>query len=178
MPGGVLLLSPAVLLGCLVVLAVTVAATCWSLGRVAAQVRASLGGPPGVDLDRERRRQATRVLELTQRIDQLETRLAILEEAMAGSLQRLGLVRFSAFEDTGSDQSFALALVDAGDNGVILTSLSGRSETRVYAKPLLAGRSPHKLSAEELAAVARAREGKGWTSLVTGKGGAATGGRR
>lgn len=175
MPEGSFLFSPAVLAGGLAVVALAVAATRWSLGRVAAQVRAFAGGPPGHNLERDLKRQAAQMRELDRRLGLLEARLAALEEGVLGSLQRLGLVRFNAFDDTGSDQSFALALVDAGDNGFLLTSLYGRNESRVYAKPLLDGKSPYKLSGEELEALARARGGKGWTSLATGQGGSLAG---
>ena len=52
------------------------------------------------------------------------------------AFQRVGLVRFNPFEDTGGNQSFALALLDAEGNGWVLSSLHARTGTRVYAKPI------------------------------------------
>ena len=75
------------------------------------------------------------------------------------SLQHIGLVRFNPFEDTGSDQSFAIALLDDQRDGIVLSSLHGRTNTRVFAKPVAAGGSPHNLSDEESQAIRIAIEG-------------------
>ena len=65
------------------------------------------------------------------------------------SLQHVGLVRFNPFEDTGSDQSFVVALLDAQHDGFVVSSRHGRGSTRVFAKPVSAGVSTHQLSNEE-----------------------------
>ena len=70
--------------------------------------------------------------------------------------QRVGVVRFNPFSDTGGDQSFAIALLDSEGNGIVLSSLHGRTDTRVFAKPVSAGRSRHALSDEEQEAIRRA----------------------
>jgi hypothetical protein len=62
---------------------------------------------------------------------------------------RLGILRFSAFENEGSDLSFSLALVDDNHTGLVLTSIYGRHESRVYAKPIERGTSLYTLSEEE-----------------------------
>jgi hypothetical protein len=155
--GAALLLLLAVLIG-----------TRLSLARLGAQLRAITGGPPGHNLERELRQHATATQKLLHRIEQLEHRLASAEEGHAGALQRLGLVRFNAFPDTGSDQSFSLALLDGRGSGFVLTSLYGRSESRVYAKPLLDGKCPYKLSDEERQAIGSAGDGKAWLSAPTG----------
>jgi Protein of unknown function (DUF4446) len=69
------------------------------------------------------------------------------------SLQRVGLVRFNPFADTGGDQSFAVAVLDRLGNGFVFSSLHGRSGTRFYAKPLRNGQSSYQLSEEEAEAV-------------------------
>jgi len=76
------------------------------------------------------------------------------------SVQHVGLVRFNPFEDTGSDQSFVIALLDAAHDGVVMSSLHGRGTTRVFAKPITAGTSPHQLSDEEAEAIRIALEDK------------------
>ena len=58
----------------------------------------------------------------------------------ATAFQRVGLVRYNPFEETGGNQSFALALLDADGDGWVLSSLHARSGTRVYAKAITAGR--------------------------------------
>jgi len=62
-------------------------------------------------------------------------------------------VRFNTFEDTGGNQSFALALVDPAGNGVVVNSLHARNQTRLYAKALRAGIADGALSAEETEAL-------------------------
>jgi hypothetical protein len=69
------------------------------------------------------------------------------------AIQHVGVVRFNPFEDTGSDQSFALALLDGDRDGVVVSSLHGRQTTRVFAKPIAGGASPHALSDEEADAI-------------------------
>jgi Protein of unknown function (DUF4446) len=98
-----------------------------------------------------------KVVALDREVDQLSTRTGVLEVAGRRAFQRLGLVRYNPFEETGGNQSFALALLDADDDGFIVSSLHARSGTRVYAKALTAGRSEGALSAEEAEALALAR---------------------
>ncbi len=78
------------------------------------------------------------------------------EERGRRAIQHVGLVRYNPFEDTGSNQSFALALVDADGNGVIVSSLHSRQQTRVYLKEVVAGQSEAQLSGEENDALRRA----------------------
>jgi hypothetical protein len=79
-----------------------------------------------------------------------------LQEAVARSVQRVGIIRFDAFEDMGGMLSFAVALLDADGNGVVLSSINGRNETRIYAKPIEQGTSRTHLSGEEEEAIRRA----------------------
>lgn len=68
--------------------------------------------------------------------------------------QKLGFKRFNPFKDTGGNQSFILCLTDAEGNGVVISSLHSRENTRVYAKPLTRGQSPEQtLSKEEMTVI-------------------------
>jgi Protein of unknown function (DUF4446) len=78
------------------------------------------------------------------------------EVAIDGALSRVGLVRFDAFADAGGAQSFSLALLDPGADGVVLTSLHSRQVTRLYVKSIRSGRSDLPLSGEERAALQEA----------------------
>jgi hypothetical protein len=98
-----------------------------------------------------------RVVDLTGAVDRLTDRTAALEASGRKAFQRIGLVRFNPFEDTGSNQSFALALLDADGDGVIVSSLHARGGTRIYAKAVAAGRPEATLSAEETEALTLAR---------------------
>jgi hypothetical protein len=97
-----------------------------------------------------------RVHTLGREVERLGTRTDRLEAGAVRAFQRVGLVRFNPFEDTGGNQSFALALLDAEGNGWVLSSLHARTGTRVYAKAIRAGRSDGALSEEETAALKQA----------------------
>ncbi|MFN8520015.1 MAG: DUF4446 family protein [Chloroflexota bacterium] len=83
-------------------------------------------------------------------------RLRELESGARHMVQRVGIVRFNPFEDTGGDQSFVVALLDAESNGVVLTSLHARAGTRVYLRTVIGGRCDVTLSAEEVEALRQA----------------------
>jgi hypothetical protein len=73
-------------------------------------------------------------------------------------IQKIGLVRFNPFKDTGGDQSFILSLVDRNDTGVIISGLYARTGTRWYAKRVVKGKSlEHELSEEEKKALKTAK---------------------
>jgi hypothetical protein len=75
------------------------------------------------------------------------------------ALQRFALIRYDAFEDMGGRLSFSAAILDDHGDGVVITSINGRTETRTYAKPVSNLTSEHNLSDEERRAVAAAAEG-------------------
>jgi hypothetical protein len=72
------------------------------------------------------------------------------------SARNLGVVRYDAFEDMGGRMSFSAALLDDHGNGVVITSINARTESRAYAKAIRGGSSEHNLSMEEQEAIAEA----------------------
>lgn len=92
-------------------------------------------------------------------LQQLSGRSSQLASRLQLALKHVGLVRYRAYEDVGGDQSFALALLDDDQSGVVLAGLHGRSGDRIYAKPVKQGRSSYALSQEELEAIAKAGRG-------------------
>jgi hypothetical protein len=102
-----------------------------------------------------------RVAEVRDRLGELNQRHADLERRSETSIRHIGLVRFNPFEDTGSDQSFAIALLDERRDGIVISSLHGRTNTRVFAKPVADGSSSHALSDEEAQAIRIAVSGTG-----------------
>lgn len=84
-----------------------------------------------------------------ERIDEVELSNKRLENIAKACFQRMSVKRFNAFENTGSDLSYAVALLDMNGNGVILSSIYGRDESRTYAKPIVNGKSKYHLSGEE-----------------------------
>lgn len=82
-----------------------------------------------------------------------------LQEKVRGCLQVARLERYDAFEAMGGEMSYSLLLADGRQNGVILTSIYGREDSRCYAKSLTAGKPSHPL-AEEEARLLQTRAGK------------------
>ena len=76
-----------------------------------------------------------------------------LDEDMSKCIQKIGIVRYSAFKDTGSDLSFALALLDDDNSGVVLNGIYSREMSNIYAKPVKNGSSDYSISAEERQAI-------------------------
>ena len=101
------------------------------------------------------------VLKLCQKLEQDFDKLAReFEKFQTKSnffIQKVGIVRFNPFREIGGDQSFAIALLDGQDNGIVLTSLYSREGNRVYAKPVERGKSKYQLSEEEKKAIEKAR---------------------
>jgi hypothetical protein len=97
--------------------------------------------------------QADRLEALTSAVAGLREQAAAADSGLRHAVQHVGLVRFNPFEDTGGNQSFVLAMLDANADGIVLSSLHSRTATRVYVKAILGGRSEATLSAEEVAAL-------------------------
>jgi len=79
-----------------------------------------------------------------------------IEQELTGCIKKVGLVRYNAFKDTGSDLSFALAMLDGKNNGVILNGIYSREMSNIYAKNVKEGLSTSKLSEEEEEALKKA----------------------
>ncbi len=83
-----------------------------------------------------------------------------LDSDIASCIQKVGLVRYNAFKDVGSDLSFAIALLDREDNGVVLNGIYGSESSNIYAKPIKNGVSQYQLSDEEKYAIDLAEQTK------------------
>jgi hypothetical protein len=152
MPAGVdpvilpILLLTALLAVLVVVLSIRV--------RALARAVAATGGDPGflarhAMVERELSATASRIEHLGERLDRLN-------EQTARCLQRVGLVRYDAFKELGGHLSFSVALLDARQDGVVVSVLNDRDGARGYAKPIVGGRSTFTLSEEEQRAIAQA----------------------
>ena len=134
-------------------LAVVVVVQTRRIGRLARRVDGMTRGSDGGSLEALLTGSLERVDRIGRDVDQLAARSAIVEGDLRGAVQRVALVRFNPFELTGGNQSFALALMDAAGNGLVISSLHARAGTRIYGKALVAGRAETALSAEETEAV-------------------------
>jgi len=99
----------------------------------------------------------TRFLDLEEKYKELSEELKKTEKENMSNFQKIGVVRFNPFKEVGSDQSFSIAILDGNDNGVVITSLYTRDESRVYGKPIKAGVSEYNLSDEEKKAIEKAK---------------------
>jgi len=127
-----------------------------SESRLRSRLRRILSDNGSTGLDEVLAAQATRIEQLATRVDALTALQRELESATGRSLQKVGVVRFNPFQDSGGDQSFAIALLDQRGSGVVVSSLHGRAETRIFAKQVVNGRSTHSLSDEEQQAIREA----------------------
>jgi len=141
----------------LAVVGLAVAVAAYRRGRrLQDHYRALMEGVDGADL-------AAALEVYGRRLGGAEADIAVLAGQAAGldrrlrlALQRVGVLRFNAFDDVGGEQSFAIAFLDESGNGVVVSGLQGRDGGRVFAKPVRGGRSQYALSAEEERAIAAA----------------------
>lgn len=101
--------------------------------------------------------------EYIKRVETVETKnneimeyCKLIDENIKRCSQKMGIVRYNAFKDTGSDLSFALAILDDHNNGVVLNGIYARDSSNIYAKPVENGESKYILSNEEKEAIYKA----------------------
>jgi hypothetical protein len=124
--------------------------------RLGARLAALTRGEEGDSFEDVLEAHLERVHTMGRQLDAVTARTKALEDRAPRAFQRVGLVRYNTFEDTGGNQSFALALLDANGDGWVLSSLHARATTRVYAKVVKGGKSDAALSDEETAAIRQA----------------------
>ncbi|MEW6523548.1 MAG: DUF4446 family protein [Bacillota bacterium] len=146
----------AVIMGMLLVLTAVAFVNLRHCRRLRRRLQGLLGGEVTGAVDEVLSAHATRLDGLEDIAASLLGRLDNTDLRALNHLQNVALVRFNAFADTGSDLSFALALLDGEGNGVVITSLFGRDESRIYAKPVEKSGSSYPLGAEEKLAISRA----------------------
>lgn len=102
------------------------------------------------------------------RVDRVEkqnaeicNQIKTLDTDLTKCIQKIGIVRYSAFKDTGSDLSFALALLDENNDGVVLNGIYSREMSNIYAKPIQNGKSTYTVSEEEAQAIQKAIDSDG-----------------
>lgn len=123
------------------------------IGRMSRSYQALMAGVEDGNLEDLLERQVAYLHDTGTRIDGLSQELQQVGQTLEKAIQRVGLVRYNPFSDTGGDQSFCIALLDAHGDGLILSSLFSRNETRVFAKPVVNGQSKYTLSEEEIQAI-------------------------
>jgi len=96
------------------------------------------------------------VKDVERKIKELEYNQAEITRVLRNCIQNVGLIRFNAYDDMGGELSFALAVLNSSGDGVVLSGLYGRNDSRVYAKPIEKGESSYPLSEEEESAIENA----------------------
>lgn len=91
--------------------------------------------------------------------DRLNNRLGDAERRLSGTISKTAVLRYDAFDEGSGRQSSTVALLDDHDTGVVVSAITQREQARVYAKPVVAGRSVLELSPEEREAMEQARRG-------------------
>jgi len=99
-------------------------------------------------------RQVEIVAQLRAELSSVERRISQLRADVADALRHVAVVRYDAFRDMGGRMSFSAAMLDDSGDGLVITAIHGRSETRSYAKGVKGGDSDQQLSPEERQAIA------------------------
>lgn len=114
----------------------------------------------GSNIDEMLKRYLEDVKEIKKDNSEIKAYYTKLDSDIASCIQKVGLVRYNAFRDVGSDLSFAIALLDRNDTGVVLNGLYGSDSSNIYAKPIKEGKSNYQLSDEEKYALEIAEQNK------------------
>ena len=114
----------------------------------------------GNDLEQMIRNYIDKVEKTDERNEEIINYCKKMDNDIKGCTQKIGIVRYNAFKDTGSDLSFTLALLDKYNNGVVLNGIYARDSSNIYAKPVKNGESNYVLSNEEKEAIRIAVESK------------------
>ena len=123
------------------------------LSRVRRGLRVLRGSSGEGDVLEVATRHAAEVSLLREQLERQQAELERLRSDVAASLRHVAVVRYDAFGDLGGRLSFSVAVLDDAGDGLVLSSIHGRGESRTYAKGLVAGSSEHTLSPEEQQAV-------------------------
>lgn len=126
------------------------------LRRMKRRYQAMMGDTGVQDLESVIRELQRRTAEVEQGQGRQAAELERLAAAARGTKGKIGVVRFNAFDGQGSDLSFAVAVINEEQSGVVLSGIHSRDETYVYAKPVDRGDSSYPLTPEERQAITRA----------------------
>ncbi len=149
-----------VLFGLFVLLGAWVGSLEYRYQNTARSFRSLMTGRGGADLEATLLGYVARMDRVEQIARTIEDRTISVETQQPYLLQHIGVVRFNPFPDKGGDQSFVVAILDGHADGVVLSGLHSRVDSRVYAKPVVGGQSTYTLTDEEKTAIARAMKPK------------------
>ena len=143
----------------LVLLVITMMAKLSSLNKRYKKFLEKLGNGNNIEEDLET--YMYRVEKVEKQNAEIANYVKTLDEDLTRCIQKVGIVRYNAFKDTGSDLSFTLALLDEHNDGVVLNGIYSREMSNIYAKPVKNGESSYSMSEEEKMAVQKAINSEG-----------------
>lgn len=108
-----------------------------------------MNGQDGSSIERKLFIEVAELREVSKSMQQLFEQQAKILDVQHNTFQKIGFVKYNAFENIGNDLSFSLTLLDGNNNGVCISSLYGRNESRIFSKPIIKGKSVIGLSHEE-----------------------------
>lgn len=97
-----------------------------------------------------------RIIDLEAAFSETHTYCRQLENKMKDCVQKIGIVRYNAYSDAGNDLSFAVALLDDKNNGIVFNGIYSREMSNIYAKPVVNGKSKYNITEEENQALEKA----------------------
>ena len=107
-------------------------------------------GDNGANLERKLSVEVSEIRDAAKGLESLLTEQAAIRNTQSNTIQKIGFIKYNAFENIGNDLSFALTLLDGNNNGICISSIYGRNESRIFSKPIVKGKSLVSLSQEEL----------------------------
>lgn len=132
----------------------------WQVHQTGKKIKLMFKGTKVADLEGVIFEQIKRLRQTEKNLEELTKFSQQVERMAQNSIQKVAVVRFNPFSDTGGDQSFSIACLDAQNNGFTISSLFTREGTRIYTKPILDGESKYPLTEEEKQAIAEATNSK------------------
>ena len=142
----IILIAMTILLVLLIILSIV---TLVKLSSTKKRYKMLVNGATGEDLENIIADNIAQMNELVVKNNKIDEDYAAMRNLFEKSLQKIAVYRFSAFHDMGGDMSYAVAMLDHNNNGVIFSSIFGRQESCTYVNPVENGISQYPLSEEE-----------------------------
>lgn len=121
-----------------------------NINRLTKKYNFFMQGEDGASIERKLSVEVAEIRDTAKNLQELVSEQAQIRSIQGNTLQKIGFKKYNAFENIGNDLSFSLTLLDGNNNGVCISSIYGRSESRIFSKPIVKGKSLVNLSQEEL----------------------------
>lgn len=115
----------------------------------------------GKDISEDLNNYMDRIIEVEEALSETHAYCRQLDNKMKDCIQKIGIVRYNAYNDAGNDLSFAVALLDDKNNGVVFNGIYSREMSNIYAKPVINGKSKYTITEEENEALLKAMNDEG-----------------